>query len=156
MMPASPAEWQRLESRLRRHVETLAATTRVPGKPDHARAAAYIRQHLREAGLTVTDDAFEDGGHPGVNIRARRGADGARPLVVIGAHYDSIPTSVGADDNASAVAALLEIARSLPSAAWEASGCGLELVAYDLEEYGLGGSRRHAREFALAASRFGA
>lgn len=146
MMPASPAESQELESRLRRHVETLAATTRVPGKPDHARAAAYIRQHLQGAGLTVTDDAFEDGAQPGVNIHARRGADVAKPLVVIGAHYDSIPTSVGADDNASAVAALLEIARSLPSTVWEASGCRLELVAYDLEEYGLGGSRRHARE----------
>jgi Zn-dependent M28 family amino/carboxypeptidase len=70
------------------------------------------------------------------------------PLVIVGAHYDSIPTSPGADDNASAVAALLELARWLqprlarPSTELRAR---IQLVAYDLEEFGLIGSLAHAR-----------
>lgn len=136
-----------LESRLRTHVSTLAASPRVPGTSEHARAALYVREHLREARLEVSDDLFSDGAQRGLNIRARPPSDPADlPLLVIGAHYDSIPGSPGADDNASAVAALLEIARLLSSRPAGATPFArLELMAYDLEEYGLGGSRWHAR-----------
>ena len=137
-----------LEARLRTHVRTLAASPRVPGTAEHAQAAAYVREHLLQAGLEVSDDPFSDGAQRGVNIRARLPSDATElPLLIVGAHYDSIPGSPGADDNASAVAALLEIARSLssrPAAAVPAAR--LELIAYDLEEYGLVGSRRHALE----------
>jgi Zn-dependent M28 family amino/carboxypeptidase len=70
------------------------------------------------------------------------------PLVVVGAHYDSVPGTPGADDNASAVAALLELASWIrPHLGSSGSRFGqLELVAYDLEEYGFIGSFVHSRE----------
>ena len=55
------------------------------------------------------------------------------PTVLVGAHYDSVPETPGADDNASAVAALLETARIVDEA-------GVTFVAFNGEEDGLLGS----------------
>jgi Zn-dependent M28 family amino/carboxypeptidase len=72
----------------------------------------------------------------------------------VGAHYDSTPGTPGADDNASGVATLLELAAwagpLLQSAAPFRSR--LQLVAYDLEEYGLIGSTVHSRELRRAGT----
>ena len=62
----------------------------------------------------------------------------------MGAHLDSRPDTPGADDNASAVAALLEIARVLNDEWPEETALELELVAFDLEENGMLGGREHA------------
>jgi Zn-dependent M28 family amino/carboxypeptidase len=131
-----------LEERLRGHVEALAATPRPPGSPAHRQAQAYIRDHLSRAGFTVRDDAYG----PGVNLLTTPPpADSALPLVVVGAHYDSLPGTPGADDNASAVAALLELADRLgPLPAGGPWTARLQLVAYDQEEYGLLGSMHHS------------
>lgn len=59
------------------------------------------------------------------------------PLVLIGAHYDSIPDSPGADDNASAIAALLACAKTIGHYEKEAHVC---FVAFNREEDGLMGS----------------
>lgn len=64
-----------------------------------------------------------------------------QPLILIGAHYDAVPGSPGADDNASGVAALLELARLLAA---EPARYPVRLVAFDLEESGLIGSREYA------------
>ena len=141
-----------LERRLRTHVETLAAAPRPPGTAEHRKAREYIRAHLIRAGYTVDavvyPSVFEA---PGVNLlTAPAPADDALPLVVVGAHYDSIPDSPGADDNASAVAALLELA------AWAGprlaqggpKAARLVLAAYDEEEYGLLGSAHHSGQIA--------
>jgi len=68
------------------------------------------------------------------------------PLLIVGAHYDSIPGSPGADDNASAVAALLELARWIGPRLRSGGPyrARLQLVAYDLEEDGLIGSFVHS------------
>ncbi len=93
---------------LRSHVNRLAAMPRPARSPAHRQAAACIQEHLERAGFTVERDAFGDGG---VNLLTRPLPDQADlPLVIIGAHYDSLPGTPGADDNASAVAALLELA----------------------------------------------
>lgn len=52
-------------------------------------------------------------------------------LVVVGAHHDTVRNSPGADDNASGLAGLLELARLLPQASWEAT---IQLVAFGFEE----------------------
>ncbi len=67
--------------------------------------------------------------------------DSSAPLI-LGAHYDTVPGAPGADDNASGVAVLLELARYLatqprPRPIW--------CVAFDMEEYGLLGSRAYAQ-----------
>jgi Zn-dependent M28 family amino/carboxypeptidase len=76
--------------------------------------------------------------------------------VLIAAHYDSIPESPGADDNASAVAALLELSRLIRPrlATGSRRQARLQLVAYDLEESGMIGSYLHSRELRLANQPF--
>src|SRR5262245_42041215 len=120
-----------LEQRLRRHVETLAAVPRPPASEAHRLAREYVRERLAEAGFVVRDDPFGGGPVPGVNLLTEPVGPPAAPLVIVGAHYDSLPQTPGADDNASAVAALLELAASLgprpDPAGWTAR---LQLAAY--------------------------
>jgi Zn-dependent M28 family amino/carboxypeptidase len=87
-----------LAGRLRAHVEALAAEQR---NVDLERPARYIEQQLAGARL----QQFQSGGRVVRNIETGAGA------IVIGAHYDSEPGSPGADDNASGVAVLIELAR---------------------------------------------
>lgn len=70
-----------------------------------------------------------------------------RPLTILGAHYDTFPSSPGADDNASSVAVLIEAARLLAPIA-ESLSFPIEIVAWACEEppaFGNGamGSSRH-------------
>lgn len=112
------------------------------------RAADYIREALVKAGARTHDQTFDLQGKTYRNVIGRLGpATGA--LVVLGAHYDSCGLTPGADDNASGVAGLLELARLLGTAADELTH-PVELVAYTLEEppyFATGdmGSARHAR-----------
>ena len=66
----------------------------------------------------------------------------SEPFVLVGAHYDSVPGSPGADDNASAVAALLGCA-----AAFAGGRYPVMLVAFNREEDGFIGSREFVEEF---------
>ncbi|AFZ08277.1 peptidase M28 [Oscillatoria nigro-viridis PCC 7112] len=64
--------------------------------------------------------------------------------IVIGAHYDTVPGTPGADDNATGVAVLLELARDIASAPLKYP---VQLVAFDMEEYGCLGSSHHAAKY---------
>ncbi|MEG4007944.1 M20/M25/M40 family metallo-hydrolase [Microcoleus sp. Pol11C1] len=66
------------------------------------------------------------------------------PPIVIGAHYDTVPGSPGADDNATGVAVLLELARDIASGPLKYP---VQLVAFDMEEYGCLGSSHHAAKY---------
>jgi aminopeptidase YwaD len=101
----------------------------------------YIQQEFARWG-EVTAHAFEAQGQTHTNwILDLPGQYSHRPLILVGAHYDSVPGSPGADDNATGVAVLLELAR-----AWaQRPGLSpLRLVAFDLEEMGFVGSRHYA------------
>ncbi len=75
----------------------------------------------------------------GVNVIGRRaGTTLASEAVVVAAHYDHIPGCNGADDNATGVAATLEIARVLAQANFERS---LVVACWDEEEDGLIGAK---------------
>jgi len=120
-------------------------------------ARDYVTGLLEASGWTVYPhefDVFNDAGDlqlgenlHGVNLLASRQSRTAsrRPRLTVGAHLDSRPDTPGADDNASAVAALLEIARLVTSAELNDGQLELELVAFDLEENGMLGGREHAR-----------
>ena len=72
-------------------------------------------------------------------VPPKRGEDvlnGNLPPILIGAHYDAVPGTPGADDNATGVAVLLELARMFASVG---ARYPLRLVAFDMEEYGLVG-----------------
>jgi len=87
-----------LAGRLRAHVEALAAEQR---NVDLERPARYIEQQLGAS----RPQPFQSGGRWVRNIETGTGT------VVIGAHYDTVPGSPGADDNASGIAVLIELAR---------------------------------------------
>ncbi len=74
----------------------------------------------------------------GVNIIATRpGTDKEAGTILVGAHYDSVMVSPGADDNASGIAVTLEVARLLGS---HPTSKTLKIVFFDKEETGLNGS----------------
>jgi Zn-dependent M28 family amino/carboxypeptidase len=112
------------------------------------RAADYVAGRLLDSGFPVEDRPVEFAGTTFRNVVATRaGANPGRPRVLVGAHYDTMPGTPGADDNASGVAAMLEAARLLADDTLEAT---VEFAAFTLEEpqgldYGVG-SRTFARE----------
>jgi aminopeptidase YwaD len=139
--------------RLFDHVNRIASAPRPAGSPALDAARAYVTEHLTRTGWHVQRLSFEAVSEfgqtlAGINLAAGHAAHAwmGRPRFCLGAHLDSREFSPGADDNASAVAALLEIARLLPERWPESSAMDLELVVFDLEEYGmLGGAARAAQ-----------
>lgn len=109
-LPPLSGEGRALSLRLRLHVAALASNER---NAELETAASYIERAFAAQGLRFSVQEFVSGGRRVRNIEA-----GSGPIVV-GAHYDTVPGSPGADDNASGVAVLLELAalarsRALP------------------------------------------
>lgn len=133
------------------HVRVLAGDIgpRAVGVGDSlARAAAYIEKQLAQSGR-VTRQEFKAAGAVCANVELElRGRKRPEEIVVIGAHYDTVPTTPGADDNASGVAALLVLAREF--ARGEPPERTVRFVAFANEEPAyfqteLMGSRVYAR-----------
>ncbi len=118
---------------LRAHVDYLAGPG-LPRNPEHPRrleeVAEYILEAFAAAGGRVAVQPYTAAGTAQRNVCARFGPDRG-PLVVVGAHYDVFGDLPGADDNASGVAGLLELARLLGERGVEGP---VELVAYSTEE----------------------
>jgi Zn-dependent M28 family amino/carboxypeptidase len=110
--------------------------------PELERVALYIQKEFSKVGLEVEEDSFQWEGKTHKNIiGVKRGETSPRRVMIIGAHYDTVPGSPGADDNASAIAVLLEVARNIQKISL---GSTLKLIAFGLEEYGYVGSIRFA------------
>jgi Zn-dependent M28 family amino/carboxypeptidase len=130
----------------------VALGPRVPGTPGHERGKEWIAAALTKAGAAPVLQEFPDTvygkAYTFTNVRARFGpASGA--WIVLGAHWDTrgfadrdpdtskrtqpIP---GANDGASGVAVLLELARVFKQ---EPPPVGVELVFFDAEDMGVGG-----------------
>jgi len=124
--------------RLRAHVEHLASAVgpRHPqGEGDALEEAAdYVVEAWSELGLTVSEQryALESGVEVRNLVAEVPGSDPSLPLVLVGAHYDTVFTGTpGADDNASGVAVLLELSRALADVTPRRS---VRLVAFTCEE----------------------
>lgn len=105
----------------------------------------YIRQQLGQWGSVETHE-FQVRGKTHQNLILNLPAAtniNNKPLILIGAHYDAVPGTPGADDNATGVAALLELARIFAA---EPLKHPVRLVAFDMEEYGLLGSAAYAAD----------
>ena len=104
-----------LRARIERHVRALAGEIGVRSDDEYARvqrAAAYIESELRTLGYTVVPQEFSAEGRSYRNLEATLAGTTLRhEVVVLGAHYDTAEEAPGADDNASGVAAVLELAR---------------------------------------------
>lgn len=136
--------------RAMKHIHQLSVGIgpRPSGTPEEHRAAEYIQGAFLEMGYTdVVEQAFASGaGRTSYNVYAQD--VGARPewVVVVGAHYDSADStgSPGANDNASGVGVVLELARAfhgrdnLPTLLFVAFGSEEVSEEYDKEdlEYG--------------------
>jgi len=114
-------------------------------------AANYIEAVFNSVGYDVTAQSFETGGYTVRNLEVvRPGQTRPDEIIVVGAHYDTVFGCPGANDNASGVAALLELARLLGDAPLAHT---LRFVAFVNEEppYFLTdqmGSRVYARQAA--------
>jgi hypothetical protein len=115
--PLSPDEVV-LREELRANVQKLAGEIGERNMWHYPRlnaAADFIEDSFSQAGLQTRRDSYEMGGQPCHNIEAE--IPGNRPeIVVIGAHYDSVLGSPGANDNGSGAAATLALARRFASA----------------------------------------
>ncbi len=118
------------DERLRAFVEEISVPRSYYAEREaNERVARQIAEHLAGFGLDVELQG------PYSNVVARTPESGRRPAVLVGAHYDSVPGTPGADDNASAVAALLASAELLAT-----SSLPLLFVAWNAEEDGMLGS----------------
>lgn len=129
-----------LAHRLQAHVQFLASADlkgRKPGTPGHRKAADYLETEFQKAGLQPLDSlngyrqtVSQELGDNLIGIRSAPGRI-ASGWILIGAHYDHLGGAyLGADDNASALAILLELARSLPSLTHHS----VMFVAFNTEE----------------------
>ena len=126
---------QVIRDHLKHHVTALAGRIgeRNVWRPEAmAAAATYIEERFEGAGYTVNVQPFASRGLTVNNIEAVLPGHGAADeIIVVGAHYDTVTDCPGANDNASGVAALLELARVLAGTTLSRS---VRFVAFANEE----------------------
>ena len=132
------------QQRLRDHIDAIDEPRNAFGQPEALQAAAdYIQRQLEALGYPVTLDPVTrfDATFPNV-IGVQEGTVCPERVLIVGAHYDSVLDTPGADDDASGVAGMLEIARALadtplPATVW--------FTGFTMEENGLVGSYNMAQ-----------
>lgn len=134
-----------ISQRLTHHLQSLS-TPRDPylASGSHQLAQQYIRTELAQWGEVFSQRLESRGGE---YFNWQMTLSGQRPKlapILVGAHYDTVPGSPGADDNASGLAVLLVLAELLAQTKAQRS---IHFVAFDLEEYGLVGSTTCARQY---------
>lgn len=118
------------QSYLEKLVENISIPRhRIKEQVNNEKVAAYIQQEFLDCGLKIKRQGEFN------NIIACRSGELDDCQLIIGAHYDSVPGSPGADDNASAVAGMLATARALANETNKVA-----FIAFNAEEDGLLGS----------------
>ena len=135
------------------HTEMLSAVSRMAGSAAELASAGMIEDCFESAGYSADMQPFTytSGGKTGYsqNVVASLPGTGTsrRPLVIVGAHYDSVTAGNGADDNASGIGCVLEIAED--TAAYERD-YDVVFVAFGAEEAGLKGSAYYVDQMSAA------
>lgn len=119
------------------------------GSAAECRAATYLARRLRDLGYAVSAQrgiAMDRPGMTTANIIGLEPNAGHKPRIVLGAHYDTVSGAVaGANDNASGVAVVLELARLLVQ---RPAPYALQIVLFGAEERrSTGGSLTGSRHF---------
>ena len=116
-------------------------------------AADYISDVFSKNGYTVNYQAYEIKNTPVKNVEVELlGTKNPNEIIIIGAHYDTVIGSPGADDNASGVAVMLEVARGC--AGWaDQFRRPIDFIAFGAEEEGCIGSCRHATRLQAAGTK---
>ncbi len=135
IFPQKNSDEQQLSERLHLHVERLAGLIgpRHLGRPSSLEAAAaYIENEFASLDDTIERQTYQVYHHEVTNLVVERsGTDYPQEIVILGAHYDTVAETPGADDNASAVAVLIEVARLLGRYIFQRT---LRFVAFTCEE----------------------
>jgi hypothetical protein len=134
--PALDAPW--LSSYLGEVIGELAAAPRATNS-QRAAARTYLADQLAMLGWSPQEHVFNNG----INVYATIPATtGSEPEIIVGAHFDTVTGSPGANDNASGTAVVLAVARYLKDVPCRTAP--VTVVLFDLEETGLFGSRAFA------------
>lgn len=149
--------------RAMKHINNLSDKigVRLAGSDNEKDGAAYIEDELKKMGYTVSLKEFEYESfssnskvekNKSINIEAvrkpsRGDSNDSGEIVYVTAHYDSVQKSPGANDNASGVAAMLEIADVLKDLDIDKE---IRFVAFGAEELGLIGSMNYVEKLSLA------
>jgi len=134
-LPPLSAEQDTLAKRLRAHVVMLAG--RIGERnADKMRAldsaATYVSGTFASLGYTVTEQKYDARGKTFRNLEVTLpGTSLPTEIVLVGAHYDGVFMTPGADDNASGMSAVLELARMLKA---QPHARTVRLVAFTMEE----------------------
>lgn len=120
--------------RIREHIRLLEGVRHPIVAPEALEQAAdYIYASLESLGYKVEPHFFSEGGREFRNIIATRlGVRNPEERLLIIAHYDTVKDSPGADDNASGVAGLLELAQVLEPVEFDRT---VQFIAVNLEEH---------------------
>jgi Zn-dependent M28 family amino/carboxypeptidase len=134
-LPALTPPQHALAQRLRRHVQVLAGEIGERNQ-GHAlaleRAASHLDSVFHHLGYTVHRQTYAARGRAYANLEVEiRGSVITDEIVIVGGHYDTAPDAPGADDNASGIAAVVELARAFAGSAPERT---LRFVAFSNEE----------------------
>lgn len=141
--------------RLLVHLHALVGERHPVTSPAHLQQVEeYIADTFEQLGLQVSLHPFEAMGGTYRNVIASllpthqaTGQDTSQAPLILAAHYDTVEGSPGADDNASAVAVLLETARRLRGVDRMRE---IHCIGFCLEEEGLLGSLAYAAELKAA------
>ena len=119
--------------RIRNHIKSIEGVRHPLTAPAALeQAAKYIRETLGSLGYSMSEHAFLDNGGNFSNVIATHsGTRYPDQRVIVLAHYDTVSNSPGADDNASGIAVLLELATVLKPLQFERS---IQFIAVNLEE----------------------
>jgi len=134
---------------LAEHIRALAGfESRHVLHPGNKKAEEYIVRQLEKYGYAPRLDAFEAGGKTLNNVLSAS-SDKERPVILLTAHFDSTAgrgdgPAPGADDNASGVATLLELARIVKERPIPKN---VEFVFFNCEESGTAGSKHLSDEY---------
>ena len=105
---------------------------------------AYLHRRFSEAGLTVITHPFPALGGTSHNVIGtvlpERGPSQSVPPLILAAHFDTVEGSPGADDNASALAVMLQVARQVRAMTLARP---IRFIAFNLEEENLLGSQAY-------------
>ena len=135
---------------------TYTPLDRAAGTSDELAAAEKVKAWLSDAGYApaLRQFSYVRGGvtYNSQNVVAFRPADLKRkgsptPLVIVGAHYDAVTAGDGADDNASGVGVMIEVAERL---AHFKIDYDIAFVAFGAEEAGLRGSSYYVNQMSQA------